>query len=193
MYSVDYSVTRKARNVLQESLKAIIGGVSKIIPRKKVPQNTHPCGFVLKKFCKILCKTNGLPTSIVMTHCVKGVPIRSYSGPHFSVFGLNAERYSVSLRIQFECGKMQTIIIPNTDTLYAVIARIALVTWRRRTNHPWLYAFICPVLFFMRFIKAAKSTIDNFLLLQWCLCWHNFLPHVKALPQFHIAVVDQED
>ena len=28
-----------------------------------------------------------------------------FSGPYFPVFGLNKERYSVSLRIQSECGK----------------------------------------------------------------------------------------
>ena len=28
-------------------------------------------------------------------HCVKSVRIRSYSGPYFSAFGLNAKRYSV--------------------------------------------------------------------------------------------------
>ena len=27
-------------------------------------------------------------------HCVKTVRIRGYSGPHFSAFGLNTERYS---------------------------------------------------------------------------------------------------
>ena len=51
---------------------------------------------------------------------MKSVRIRSYSGPHFLVFGLNVERYSVSLRIQSECGKMQTRITPNTDTFYVV-------------------------------------------------------------------------
>ena len=29
-------------------------------------------------------------------HCVKGVRLRSYSGPHFPAFGLNMERYSIS-------------------------------------------------------------------------------------------------
>ena len=29
-------------------------------------------------------------------NCVKNVCIRSYSGPHFPAFGLNAERYEVS-------------------------------------------------------------------------------------------------
>ena len=53
-------------------------------------------------------------------HCVKSVSIRSYSGLHFPTFGLNTERYGVSLRIQSECGKMRTRIIPNTDIFHAV-------------------------------------------------------------------------
>ena len=54
-------------------------------------------------------------------HCVKNVRIRSYSGPHFLVSGLNTERYSVFLRIQSECGEMQTRITPHTDTFHAMI------------------------------------------------------------------------
>ena len=44
-------------------------------------------------------------TTTQRCHCVKSVRIRSYSGPHFSTFGLNTERYSISLCIQSECGK----------------------------------------------------------------------------------------
>ena len=40
--------------------------------------------------------------------------------PHFPAFGLNTERYSVSLSIQSECEKMRTRIIPNTDILHGV-------------------------------------------------------------------------
>ena len=40
--------------------------------------------------------------------------------PHFLAFGLNTERYSVSLRIHSECGKMPTRITPNTDPFYVV-------------------------------------------------------------------------
>ena len=47
-------------------------------------------------------------------------PYSKYSGPHFHAFGLNTERYSVSLCIQSECGKMRTRITPNTDTFHAV-------------------------------------------------------------------------
>ena len=53
-------------------------------------------------------------------HCVKSVRIRSYSGLHFPAFGLNTERYEVSLCIQSECGKMRTRITPNTDNFHAV-------------------------------------------------------------------------
>ena len=43
-----------------------------------------------------------------------------FSGPYFPAFGLNTERYGLSLRIQSECGKMGTRIAPNMDTFYAV-------------------------------------------------------------------------
>ena len=39
-------------------------------------------------------------------------------------FGRNTVRYGVSLRIQSECGKMQTRITPNTDNFYEVQRRV---------------------------------------------------------------------
>ena len=59
-------------------------------------------------------------TDLANHHCVKSARIRSYSGPYFSVYGLNTEKYSLSLRIQSECWKIRTRITPNTDTFYAV-------------------------------------------------------------------------
>ena len=55
-------------------------------------------------------------------HCVKSVHVRSFSGSIFPAFGLNTERYSVSLRIQSECEKIRivTLTIPNIDTFDAV-------------------------------------------------------------------------
>ena len=53
-------------------------------------------------------------------HCIKSVRIRSYSGPYFTAFGLNTERYEESLRIQSECGKIRARITPNKDTFHAV-------------------------------------------------------------------------
>ena len=58
--------------------------------------------------------------AILCKHCVKSVCIRSYSGPHFPTFGMNTERYGVSLRIQSEYGKMRTRMTPNMDIFYAV-------------------------------------------------------------------------
>ena len=43
------------------------------------------------------------------------------SGPCFPAFGLNTERYSISLRIQCECGEIRTGKIPNKDTFHAVL------------------------------------------------------------------------
>ena len=47
--------------------------------------------------------------------CVKSVPIRSYSGPHFPAFGLNTEK------MRRKCWKMGTRITPNRDTFYSVL------------------------------------------------------------------------
>ena len=57
----------------------------------------------------------------VYLHWVKSVRVRSYSGLHFPAFGLHMQGYSVSLRIQLECGKIWTRITPNMDTFHAVL------------------------------------------------------------------------
>ena len=49
-------------------------------------------------------------------HCMKSVPIRSFSGLHFPALWLNTERYSESLCIQSKCGKIRTRKTPNTDS-----------------------------------------------------------------------------
>ena len=59
----------------------------------------------------------------IILHCAKSVSIRSFSGPYFPVFGLNMERYRVSLHIQSECGKIRTRKAPNTDTFNAVLLK----------------------------------------------------------------------
>ena len=81
--------------------------------------------FLNSFFPLTLIEWNQLDTDIrnspsYISHSPKGVRIRSYSGPYFSAFGLNRERYFVSLRIQSECGKILTRITLNTDTFYAV-------------------------------------------------------------------------
>ena len=55
---------------------------------------------------------------ISLYHCVKSVRIQIFSAPYFPAFGLNKERYSVSLYIQSECGKMRTRETPNKETFH---------------------------------------------------------------------------
>ena len=59
-------------------------------------------------------------SAFLSKHCLKSVRIRSFSSPYFSAFGLNTQRYSASLRFQFECGKIQTRKSPNTGTFQEV-------------------------------------------------------------------------
>ena len=83
---------------------------------------------------KFLCEANVKPKILSKlswtSHCIKGVCIRNYSGPHFSAFGLNTERYRLSLRSHSKCGKMRTKITPNTGTFYAVFAAEIKLKWR---------------------------------------------------------------
>ena len=51
---------------------------------------------------------------------MKSVLIQNFSGLYFSAFGLNKERYGVSLRIHPECGKIRTRKTPNTNTFHVV-------------------------------------------------------------------------
>ena len=78
-------------------------------------------------------------------HCVKSARIHSYSGSYFPVFGLNAERYGVSLRIQSECGKMQSRMSLDMDTFQEV--RISFME------------------FFIHYIIPFLSLIINFLII----------------------------
>ena len=56
----------------------------------------------------------------IIVHCVKRVCIRSCSGPHFSAFGLNTERYGVSLN-SVRMRENVDLITPNTDNFHAVV------------------------------------------------------------------------
>ena len=55
---------------------------------------------------------------------MKSVLIRSFSGAHFPAFGLNTDKYFVSLCIQYDCGKIQTRKTPSTDTFHAAIPEV---------------------------------------------------------------------
>ena len=71
-------------------------------------------------------------------HCVKSAGIWSFSGPHFSAFGLITEIYRVNLSIQSECGKMRTRKTSNTNT-YAVKLISANTNLDKIFKTPWTY------------------------------------------------------
>ena len=78
-----------------------------------------------KKISKIAWKIKKLAFKLaiespLLLNCMKSVNIWSSSGPYFSAYGLNTERYRVSVRIQCECGKIRTRKTPNTDTFHAM-------------------------------------------------------------------------
>ena len=43
---------------------------------------------------------------------------------YFPIFGLNTEIYSVSLRIQSGCGKIETRLTPNIENCHAEFAKL---------------------------------------------------------------------
>ena len=49
----------------------------------------------------------GAEKSFVGSKLHENVQIRSFSGSYFPIFGVNTERYSVSLRIQSKCWKIR--------------------------------------------------------------------------------------
>ena len=60
-------------------------------------------------------------------HCVKSVRIRSFATLYLHIFGLDTERYGVSLRIHSESGKIRTRKTPNTETFHAVYIKVLLL------------------------------------------------------------------
>ena len=61
-------------------------------------------------------------------NCMKSVRIWSFSGPYFPAFGMNTEKYGVSLSIQSKCGKVRTRKPQNTDTFHTVINTLIYAT-----------------------------------------------------------------
>ena len=117
-------------------------------------------------------------------HCVKGVRIWSYSGPHFPAFGLNT---FVLLRIQSECGKMWTRITPNTDNLiprailktlnwasFSLSSYSKKIRWGRGCETDTLYAVILIILSYGKcdtntlFTQIVFCTVANLLFQHSC-------------------------
>ena len=68
-------------------------------------------------------------------HYLKSIHIRIFSGPLSSAFGLNTERYSVYIRIQPECGRIQTRKTPKTDAFHAVfVLTLHYKRWKKNNG-----------------------------------------------------------
>ena len=81
------------------------------------------------------------PYSKIQYHCVKRILIWSFSGPYFSVFGLNTEIYEVNLHIQRQrveiCSKlvMKTRIV-NFEHILNLFLGFLLLTLEQ-ANVDW--------------------------------------------------------
>ena len=73
-------------------------------------------------------------------------PYSEFPCPYFPAFGLNTERYSVSLRIQSECGKIQTSKTPNTGTFEAVCIIVTISLKKHAANFLLIHVFIYFIL-----------------------------------------------
>ena len=97
---------------------------------------------------------------LILTHCVKSDRFRSFSGPYFPAFGLNTERYSVSLFIQYECGKMRTRKTPNTETFYEVTVCANMYSF-------YSYCFYILLFLLLTFLQFLGSIQSHIFLLHW--------------------------
>ena len=70
--------------------------------------------------------SNYIKTKQIVSHCVKSVQIRSFSGPYFPAFGLNTERYSsyfVRTRENTDQKKLRILVI------FHAVSPSPLVSW----------------------------------------------------------------
>ena len=127
-------------------------------------------------------------------HCAKSVRIGSSSGPYFPAFGLNTERYSVSLRIRSECEKIWTRKNLHIRTFFmqcaALIIRlfgliVALPQWTKLLlllrysvtgNRTWWYllSYCSPPSSFSALFCCNKFMSVSFIG-TFALCWKIFL------------------
>ena len=86
--------------------------------RRTLISNQQVIGFkkLLDFFIKIPVYFNIFFQNLCNCHSVKSVRTRNFAGLYFPAFRLNTGTYSESLRIHFECGKMQIGKILNTGT-----------------------------------------------------------------------------
>ena len=108
---------------------------------------------------------------LINSPSLKSVRVRSFSGPCFPAFGLNTERYSVSLCIQSECGKIRARKTLNTDTLHTASSTYFLSEFL--TESVTVHVSICS-----KGNKWGDKNKEKYILtFLRCWCWriHVFL------------------
>ena len=136
--------------------------ISPLIKRNFEVRNNISKKYI-QKFCNFLFIIYDFILLNQHYHCVKSVRIRNFSGPYFPAFGLNTERYSVSLQIQFKCEKEKTRKTPNTDTSHAVYFwKINHLVLEEKVDH-FPYSFFVSFMFILcskpqeTFLKSFSS------------------------------------
>ena len=81
-------------------------------------------------------------------HCVKSGRIRSIFVPYIPAFGLNTERYSICLHLQFKCGKIWTRKTPNTYTYHRVKHS---KVFKYKIKRPWKILLVSAIRSFKNF------------------------------------------
>ena len=147
MYSVDCTVTLLASNGLPQFLKAHVRS-SSWWAKENYPKEKRSTEYTSPRLCSEEIFQNTVQDKLLTW--LKSNDTLCEKSPYSEIF-LSAFSRGIS---------------PNTDCFYAAIAMLELIASTRRTNRTCLYVFFWPVLFMMRFIKAAKNTIGNSQLLQ---------------------------
>ena len=115
---------------------------------------------------------------------VKNVHIRSYSGPHFPIFGLNTERYGLSLRIHSKCRIMRTRITPNEDIFHAVSTLVfnesnVLLHWTE------MFSFIIFMYprghLFSKYAKNFRKISISYLMIRTRTCTYQGVTIVREI------------
>ena len=148
-----------------------------------------------KTYIDILSKQIKIDIFWSKSHCVKSVRIQSFSSTHIPAFGLNTEQYSLSLRIQSECGEIRTRKFPNKNTFHAVT-----VHWNERADctpvnkalyhsfpmHPfsttWTHQKTVKVYYFLRVVGKVcigNEWVKN--MIQWGIGYLSTTNHSRVM------------
>ena len=108
-------------------------------------------------------------------HCVKSARIQSYSDPYFPTFGLNLERYGVSVLIQSKRGKIRTRITTNTDTFHVVVTLLLkTLCLEQLLISPWVKSSFAA--------EAVENVVKALPLVQHNnICFHLYSSMTKAV------------